>query len=169
MKPEVFLQALNDVDDRYIEEAVKNCRPKTHMQLWRGIAIAACACLAATAVMALIGNHLMDSPDKSARSASEEMFYEEGAYKNAVYEEAAYEEAEYDAPMAVSDTFSDYASITEHANMASAAGTEAETAAEMAQEEQVQGKSWKGALEGSPMDLQVPSGYISCLFAVWEI
>ena len=151
MKPEVFLQALNDVDDKYNEEAVKNCRKKTHLRVWQGIAIAACAVLAASAVMSLIGNHLMQSPDKAARSASEEMYYEAGyenkaagdmaemdvvyetaAYEEAVYEEMAYEEPAYEepAPLAVSDTFSDHAFIAEQANMASAQGVEAETAAE---------------------------------------
>jgi len=148
MKPEVFLQALNDVDDKYIEEAVKNCRPKSHLRVWQGIAIAACAVLAASAVMSLIGNHLMQSPDKAARSSSQEMYYEAGyegkaagdmAEMDAVYEEAAYDEP---APLAASDTFSDYAFIAEQANMASAQGVEAETAAEAeaAEEGQTQQK-----------------------------
>ena len=145
MKPEVFLQALNDVDDKYIEEAVKNCRPKSHLRVWQGIAIAACAVLAASAVMSLIGNHLMQSPDKAARSSSQEMYYEAGyegkaagdmAEMDAVYEEAAYDAP---APMAASDTFSDYAFIAEQANMASAQGVEAETAA-AAEEGQTQQK-----------------------------
>lgn len=148
MKTEVFVQALNDVEDKYIEEAANYRRSSGHMKIWRGIAVAACACLAASIGFSLIGINMMRNEERAAKSVSNDMYFEEAAYDEAeyfaAYAPAAYEEAyEYEAayeddvmfdadggmPLGVMNTFSDTATISEKANMAAANTIDAENAA----------------------------------------
>ena len=129
MKAEVFVQAMNNVEDKYIEEALTYRSSGNHIKLWKGIAIAACACLAVSIGAALIGLHA-DSQPTASRTASSDLYYQEaydtGSAKMAPESAILYEEAEeIMTGAAVSDTFSDSYVYNESANMATAdeAGT----------------------------------------------
>ena len=51
MKAQDFIQAMNDIDEKYIKEAAYYKPSQGSMKIWRAVAIAACACLAISAVL----------------------------------------------------------------------------------------------------------------------
>lgn len=70
MKAEELIQALNDVDERYIKEAVSYKRTGGSVKLWRAIAIAACVCLAVSAALTITSmNHNGSLQTDSAKQA----------------------------------------------------------------------------------------------------
>ena len=78
MKAEELIQALSEVDDNYIEEAVRYKRSSSNMKIWRGIAIAACACLALSLAAVAVSLNSGSGGSRSA-SAPEALYY--GAYE----------------------------------------------------------------------------------------
>ncbi|MCF0228643.1 MAG: DUF4349 domain-containing protein [Parasporobacterium sp.] len=70
MKAEKIVQALNEVDDKYIEEAAiyKN-KSRNSLRIWRIVAIAACVCLAGS--LGLVAVSLNSGNNASYRSAEE--------------------------------------------------------------------------------------------------
>ncbi|MBQ9032407.1 MAG: DUF4349 domain-containing protein [Parasporobacterium sp.] len=120
MKAEVFVQALNEVDDKYIEEAV-NYRPVSgHLRIWKVVAIAACACLAVSMVFSVVGLQMMDSGRNSTATSSDRYYgktADTGAYLS---QDVLYEAAAEDMPLYAEETFSDYEMAEESAFMADA-------------------------------------------------
>ena len=118
MKAYEFVQAMNEIDDKYIDETLHYKKRSGNLRIWRAVAIAACVCLAATLALAAASMNQRSS-DRTADFASDNAYFETasydgfesetGAYKAAalsavseeeIYEEAAYEEAAYEEAIA---------------------------------------------------------------------
>ena len=119
MKAQDFIQAMNDIDEKYIKEALYYKPVQKSMKIWRAVAIAACACLAVSAVLmtAIVSQPGPDASGPSGKYADsgtlsesvqvsetleEPMYYaadEAVAYDDMMYEAAA-EEVYFDASSA---------------------------------------------------------------------
>lgn len=98
MKAEELIRALNDVDEKYIKEAAEYKKTGGSVKLWRTIAIAACVCLAASAVLTL--NAIDKNGQQSRKSVSSDAYsdaytdtYEDTYYAEEVETMPAYYEA----------------------------------------------------------------------------
>lgn len=105
MKAQDFIQAMNDIDEKYIKEAANYKPTQGHLKIWRAIAIAACCCLAVSAVLmtAIVSRQepggSVSSGDagsyreaiQTSESAAEPAYY--AADGDAVYDDMMYEAA----------------------------------------------------------------------------
>lgn len=106
MEAKDLIDAMGDVDGKYIEEAAGYKRPGSRaLKVWRGIAIAACVCLAGTlglSTVVLLSNSAGSGETYRAKTAVEndyytmEANYEDAAVYSVKANYAASEEAAYD-------------------------------------------------------------------------
>ena len=114
MKAEELIQALSEVDDKYIEEAVSYRRSVSKMKIWRIVAIAACACLAASLVFTAVRLN-SGYGSYSSKSTSNSLYYSDYEQETAAaaygdrYEPAVVaEDVFYEMDMEPEEEFLDY-------------------------------------------------------------